>query len=78
MVSRIACVVLAAGLIAGCAGKPKGDPVVTADSNTFMRIRNAWQKSDPNARVGQVTEVAPDQNWAAVGSMPTDGLAKAL
>ena len=74
MVSRIACGVLAISLIAGCASKKKEDPVVTADQNTFMRVRSDLLRMDPNARVGQVTEVSPEQNFAAVGSMPTDGL----
>ena len=66
--------VLFAGLIVGCANKPAAEPVVVADSMTFARVRDDVMRMDPKARIGQVSEVSPDENRAAVSDITTEGL----
>ncbi len=66
--------VLLLGLIAGCTNKPPEVPVITADADTFARVRDNLQRLDPTARIGQVSEVTPDDNRAAVGSIVTEDL----
>ncbi len=66
--------VVLAGLIAGCMHKPAEEPIITADPGMFARVRADLQRMDPNAHIGQVTEVSPAENRVAVGSIVTDGL----
>lgn len=65
-----ATVLFLAGIV-GCATAPKPQPVVTADENTILRVRDTLQQMDPTALVGQVNEVEPDKNTASVGNIPT-------
>lgn len=66
----IATTLFLAGIV-GCATAPKPQPVITADENTIIRVRDALQRMDPTALVGQVNEVQPDKNTASVGNIAT-------
>ena len=72
--NRLAGGLLLAGLVAGCASKPKETPAVVADPMTFSRVRDDVMRMDPKAHVGQVTEISTGDNRAAAGNMQTDGL----
>ncbi|HEY8666590.1 MAG TPA: hypothetical protein VIL86_08000 [Tepidisphaeraceae bacterium] len=70
-VSRLACVVVLAGLMVGCRHNPPPQKEMPAavSSQTLQSIRESYRQLDPNARVGQVLAVEPSADLAAVGEV---------
>jgi len=66
---------LAAMLLAGCAEQPK--PVASApppsgiSPSDYDNFKNMYLSTNPDARVGRVEAVLPDDHRLAVGDIPT-------
>jgi hypothetical protein len=73
--SRFALAVLLAPLFVLPACVPEGGPNEPVSQDQFIAARNEYQKQNPDARVGLVTAVLPDDHLASVGSVPVKDFA---
>lgn len=71
--SRIIVLALSAGLLAGCtrtAREPEAPP--TASRDKVQALRESYMRSNPNVRVGVVTNVLTEERLASVGDVSLD------
>lgn len=69
--STLAMMVMAIAFGTGCARTARPEqPAPVASRDRVQQLRESYQRVNPNARVGVVTAVLPDENLAAVGDVP--------
>ncbi len=74
---RIACGLLAAGLLIGCQSTSKQPPAPTVISAAAVRaIEQNYQRVNPNTHVGQVVEVHAEAQLAAIGDVAVNDFAE--
>jgi len=66
---------LAAAVLTGCASKPKPVPQSQVPSADMVQtLRETYKTAFPNAKVGVVSTVLPDADYAMVSDIDTTGL----
>lgn len=73
---RITCALLAAGLLFGCQSKKQQPQPQAASPAVIRSIEQNYRKVNPGARVGQVVEILPDANLAAIADVAVGDFAE--
>jgi len=63
-------------LAAGCASAPPAGPRPMVQGDEYTALKNSYLAANPDAQVGRVAAVLPDQNRLAVADMPVSEFRK--